>query len=149
MTAASIADRMSPRTRSPEREATRLLGSPSLGLPSLHFEAEGRATWALNLFYEPHRAPLGVMFARAVSLEPGRYELTLEAGEATSGLPPDLIATNHRTGKSRRSAMNAAAAPRSLISTLIVDTAGEVDLSLIGGEPVSLVRAGLRRLPGE
>jgi len=149
MAAALVADRMSPRTRSPEREATRLLGSPSLGLPSLRFDPLGRAAWAVNLFYEPHRAPLGVMFARAVSLEAGRYELTLDAGEATPGLPPDLIATNHRTGKTGRWAMSAAAATRSLTSTLIVDTASEVDLSLIGGEPVSLVRAGLRRVPRE
>ncbi len=149
MAAALVADRMSPRTRSPEREATRLLGSPSLGLPSLHFEAESRATWALNLFYEPHRAPLGTVFARAVSLPPGRYELTLEAADAIGGFPPDLIATNHRTGKSGRLPMNAATAARSLTSTLTVDAASEVDLSLIGGEPVSLLRAGLRRLPGE
>lgn len=149
MTAAGIAFRMSPRAPAPERDATRLVGAPALALKSLRFEAEGRASWALNLFYEPHRAPLGVMFARAVTLEPGRYELTLEAGDAIGGLPPVLVATNHRTGKSARLSMNGAAGARSLTSTLDLQATSELDLTLLGGEPMSLVRAGLRRLPGE
>ena len=149
MTVAGIADRMSPRARSPERDATRLLGSRSLGLPSLHFEAQGRATWALNLFYEPHRSPLGVIFARAVSLRAGRYELTLDAADAPGGVPPTLIVTDHRTGKSVRQEMKPAVATRSLTAHVSVASASEVDFSLVGGEPVSLVRAGLRLVPGE
>jgi hypothetical protein len=149
MTAAGIALRMSPRTPSPERDATRLLGSPALALPSLRFEAQGRATWALNLFYEPHRAPLGVTFARAVSLEAGRYELMLETSDAVGGLPPALIATNHRTGKATRQEMRSAAGARALTSAVDVQAASDLDLSLVGGGPMSLVRARLRRLPGE
>ena len=149
MAAAGIALRTSPRTPSPERDATRLLGSPALGLPSLRFEAQGRASWALNLFYEPHRAPLGVTFARAVSLDAGRYELTLETSDAIGGLPAILIATNHRTGKAVRQEMKGAAGARALTSRLEVQAASDLDLSLAGGEPVSLVRMSLSRLPGD
>ena len=149
MMAAGIADRKSPRTPSPEREATRLLGLRALSLPSLRFEDGGGAAWALDLFYEPHRAPLGVTFARAMSLRPGRYELTLDAADALGDVPPALIVANHRTGKSARQPMGIAGSARTLTSTLRVDTAAEIDLSLVGGEPTALVRARLRRVPGE
>ncbi len=143
MTAAVIADRMSPRTRSPERDATRLLGRESIALPSMRIEAAGRAGWDLDLFYEPHRAPLGVKFAQALSLVPGRYELTLETSDAIGGAAPDLILTDHRTGKGARQAMRAET--RSLIATVVIPAHSEVDLALIGGEPLALVRASLRR----
>ena len=145
MTAAGIADGMSPRTRSPERDATRLLGARSLALPSFRLEDGGNASWALDLFYEPHRAPLGVTFARALSLGPGRYELRVEASDPLGGVPPTLIVTNHRTGKGVRQPMNVAASSRFLASTIIVDTPTEIDLSLAGGEPLALARADLRR----
>lgn len=145
MMAAGMADRMSPRTPSPEREATRLLGLRSLSLPSLRFEEEGQAAWALDLFYEPHRAPLGVTFARALSLRPGRYELTIETVDAVGGVPPTLSVVNHRTGTGARQEMAIAASARTLTSTLIVDAAAEIDLSLVGGEPMALARVRLRR----
>ncbi len=147
MTAGGIADRMSPRTRSPERDATRLLGSRSLALPSFRLEDGGGATWALDLFYEPHRAPEGVTFARALSLGPGRYELTLEPSDPLGGVAPTLIVTNHRTGKAVRQPMESADSARSLTSTLILDAATEIDLSLAGGEPANLTRVRLRREP--
>lgn len=145
MMAAGIADRMSPRARSPERDATRLLGSRSLDLPSFRLRDEGRASWDLGLFYEPHRAPLGVTFARALSLEPGRHELTLQSSDALGGAAPTLIVTNHRTGKGVRQPMYPAGSSRSLTATIMLDAAAEIDLSLAGGEPVALTRAGLRR----
>lgn len=143
MTAAVVADRMSPRTRSPERDATRLLGRETLSLPSMRLAVEGGADWDLDLFYEPHRAPLGVRFAQAVSLAPGRYEVTLETSDAIPGEGPDLILTDHRTGKGVRQAMRAEA--RSLIATVVVPSTSEIDLALIGGEPLALARARLRR----
>jgi len=57
--------------------------------------------------------------------------------------------TDHRTGKGERQALTRAPGGRSLTSTLVVRATSEVDLSLVGGEPMSLVRAGLRRAPDE
>lgn len=144
---AALALRLSPRTRSPEREATRLVGLPCLGLPSLRYDAECRPSWALDLFYEPHRAPLGLMFARAVRLDAGRYQLALEASDPMGGPHPTVVTTDHRTGKIGRWPMDAAGTAPSLTATLTVDAPGEIDLSLVGGGPISLVKASLERLP--
>ncbi|MBX7187786.1 MAG: hypothetical protein K1Y01_21770 [Vicinamibacteria bacterium] len=146
MSTAVIADRMSPRARSPERDSTRLLGRASLVLPTLRLEADGRAGWEMDFFYEPHRAPLGVRFAQAIPLSPGRYELTLESSDLMGGAAPDLILADHRTARGSPQAMKTAA--RSLSTTIVVGVASEYDLSLIGGEPVSLRRGDLRRVPG-
>lgn len=147
MSTAAIADRMSPRTRSPERDATRLLGRASVELPSMTFDPEGSAGWPMDLFYEPHRAPLGMRFAHAVSLSPGRYELMLEADDTIGGVTPGLILADHRTGRGAPQVMTGKA--RSLRATLVVPAASEYDFSLIGGEPLSLRRCGLRRVSGE
>jgi hypothetical protein len=146
---AAVADRMSPRPRSPERDAVRLLGSPSFRPVPPAFEAQSGAEWGLDLFYEPHRAPLGVVFARAISLEPGPYELILETRDMPGPLAPDLSLANHRTAKVTRQSASVVAGTRSLTFRFTVDAAAEVDLSLQGGEPLSFARARLRRVGSE
>jgi len=145
---AAIADRMSPRLRSPERDAVRLVGSPSFRPASLAYEAQESADWALDLFYEPHRAPLGVSFARMLLLEPGRYELTLETNDVRGDSLPGLRVADHRSGKVVGPVAGPAVGTRSLIYRFTVDAAREFDLSLLGGEPLAFSRARLRRTDG-
>ena len=145
MAAAVFADRLSPRARAPEREAVRLIGSPALILPSMRFEAASTASWPMDLFYEPHRVPLGQTFARALPLSAGRYELTVDVSERLAANPPDLIVTDHRTQKGRRQAMQSVTTgATSITATFTVDVASDIDLSLIGGEPLALRRGSLR-----
>lgn len=145
MATAVFADRASPRARAPERDAVRLLDSPALLLPSFHLQAAGEASWPVDLFYEPHRVPLGQLFARALPLPAGRYELTLETSDALSGSPPKLLVSDHRTRTSREETLRVASADaKSITAAFALDRASEVDLSLLGGEPLALTRAVLR-----
>ncbi|MEO8501168.1 MAG: hypothetical protein ABI565_09655 [Vicinamibacteria bacterium] len=144
MTTSVFADHLSPRLRSPERDAVRLVGSPSLLLPSLQVEEGGAASWAMDLFYEPHRVPLGQTFARALSLPAGWYELTLEASDAVPGSPPDLIFTDHRTQKSGRQEMEVKGNDAKSLTARFSADGSDIDLSLIGGGPIAFSRARLR-----
>ena len=148
LAAAIIADRLSPRIRSPERDAVRLTGSPSLLLPSMRFESSTAASWPIDLFYEPHRTPLGQVLARAVPLGAFAYELTLDTVDPVGSSPPVLIVTDHRTQKRTLAPLQGEGSKgRSLVANFTVDAAGEFDLTLSGGEPLALRRAGLRRAP--
>jgi hypothetical protein len=142
----AIADRASPRPRSPERDAVRLLGAPSLRLVPPGYEAQGDAGWALDLFYEPHRTPLGMTFARTLSLEAGAYDLTLETNDVQAELLPTLSVTNHRTGKVRRQATSPAPGGHNLTCRFNVDESAEFDFALVGGGPLTVSGVRLRRL---
>jgi hypothetical protein len=145
MAAAVFADHSSPRVRAPERDAMRLAGSPALLLPSLQYQAASEGRWPLDFFYEPHRVPLGRIFASALPLGPGRYELTLEASDSVSGTPPTLVVSDHRTRASlSRPLQIAQTGAPSLTATFAVDRESELDLTLLGGEPLLFRRAGLR-----
>ena len=144
MAVAAWADRMSPRVRSPERDATRLLGSPSLQLPRLQFVRDTVAEWPVDFVYEPHRVPDGLLFARQIRLMPGTYELTLTLAEALSDSPPGLRVTNHRTGQSVSQPMRAESS--SIAATFTIARSAEVDLYLVGGDPQTFSRAKMRRL---
>jgi hypothetical protein len=156
MATAVFADRLSPRVRSPERNATRLLGSPSIVLPSLRLQSGTEAGWLLDLFYEPHRNPGGVVFARAVGLGAGRYEIALAASDGTGGTAPMLHVTDHRRQTSTRRLMQVEAtglnhgsgpvARSSLTAAFTVDTAGEFDLSLVEGTPRQIASVLLERI---
>jgi hypothetical protein len=140
----AIADRASPRVRAPERDAVRLVGAPSVRLAPPGYEAHGSAEWPLDLFYEPHRAPLGVMFANAISLERGAYELTLDTKDIPDGAPLSLIVTNHRTGKNSRPPLSVAGGGHGLTTRFRAEEGAEFNLSLLGGEPLTFSRARLR-----
>jgi hypothetical protein len=144
MAVAIFTDRVSPRVRAPERDATRLVGSPSILLPSLRFESASTGEWPLDLFYEPHRNPGGFQIARAVSLSEGAYELSLVTRDAREGrVAPSLIVADHRTQRSTRQLMRVAA--EALIVSFTVATSGEFDLRLEGGEPCLISRARILR----
>ncbi len=144
MAVAAWADRMSPRVRSPERDATRLLGSPSLQLPRLQFVRDTVAEWPVDFVYEPHRVPDGLLFARQIRLMPGTYELTLTLLEGLSDSPPGLRVTNHRTGQSVSQPLRAENSALAAIFTIV--ESAEVDLYLVGGDPQTFSRAKMRRL---
>lgn len=152
VTTALVADGASPRVREPGRDAARLLGRPTISLPTFAFEAASPAEWPLDLFYEPHRHPEGVLFARAVPLRSGTWEIAI-AAEA-SAAPPTLVMVAHGKDRPSRQVMTARAADatsgfgaasnasdRSTIwftATVAAPAAGDFDLSLQGGEPTSL-----------
>ena len=154
MATAVAADHQSPRVRAPERDATRLLGRTAFSVPGL--KAIGDAEWPLPLFYEPHRHPAGHVLAQAIRLDAGRYEITLAASDSLPGAAPTMIVTNHRTQANSRQIMEVVArglnsssgpgAVRSLKATFTVDTAGEFDLTLVGGDPHSITAARVGRL---
>ncbi len=145
MGAAIFADHLTPRVRSPESDATRLLGSPSLLLPSLHFQATTEAEWPLDLFYEPHRSPAGLVFAKAMNLEAGGYEVALGlTNRSTTVEPPSLLVRHRQGGRTVRVPMRVGGLD--LRGEFRVDKAGDYDLSLVGGEPggIGFVRLALR-----
>ena len=154
MATAVWADYQSPRPRTPERDASRLLGHPAVSWPGLNGIDD--AAWPLPLFYEPHRHPAGLVFAEALRLEAGRYQLTLTTNDGRAGVAPVLLVTRHRNQASTRQEMrveirglNARSGPvavPSLTATFAVDAAGEFDLALVGGDPREITTAGARRL---
>ncbi len=145
MSAAILADRLSPRVRSPERDATRLLGSPALLLPSFRFEASSTAAWLLEFFYEPHRFPTGHGFAAAVPLRAGQYELILATHDRLNvSDPPYVEARDRKTTAATRTLM--VAARDGLHAAIELRQAGTFDLALVGGEPLAFVGAELRRV---
>jgi hypothetical protein len=136
MATAALTDRLSPRPRTPEHDAMRLLGSPSLLVPSLDFQAATPAVWRLDLFYEPHRFPEGRAFARAVRLGADRYHLWLSVEPPAPGAPPSLVLHDRRSGRTvvRPMALGA----EGLHSTVEIQNPGDYDLSLLGGDPVAI-----------
>jgi hypothetical protein len=144
LTAAVVADQASPRARSPERDATRRMGEPSILVPALRYELEPVAVWSIDLLYEPHRHPEGQRFARQVRLSPGRYELTLQCEEPPAGPPPMLLFADQRTGQVGSEPMRAG--PLTLKAAFAVLTPGEFDLRLSGGSPGTFEFAHLRRV---
>jgi hypothetical protein len=159
MAVAMLCDVWSPRARSPERDATRLLGEPAIQLPSLKYEPAKRAIWPMTLFFEPHRYPAGLAFAHAMSLAPGRYAIGLETADAVDAEPgpaTTLLVTDRRTGESLREPMTMSGPPgaggadlaaRSLGATFEVTSKGVFDFALLGGSPRSFQAARLRLLP--
>ena len=136
---------MTPRLRSPERDATRLVGSPSLLLPSLRFQATTVAEWSLDLFYEPHRSPAGFVFAKAMNLGAGRYDLALRLTDPSVSVDALSLMVRHRpSGRTVRVPMHPGG--EGLRGGFEVDQAGDYDLSLLGGKPASIgaVRLALR-----
>lgn len=144
MATAITADRLSPRTRAPERDAVRLLGSPSLLLPGFRFEGASPAEWRRDLVHEPHRHPNGSIFARQITLRPGRFELMLPSGDSFGGDLPKLRVADHRTGVATLWAMRAE--PQSLGAAFEVPARAELDFYLVGGAPGTFSGARLRRL---
>ncbi len=139
MATAVFADRLSPRARSPERDAARLVGSPSLLLPSFRFQRAAEAAWPLDLLYEPHRAPAGLVFARAMTFGPGPYSMTLSLTDgAPIAAPPSLVLRHRHSGRAVRVPMTSDEG--GLRASFAVDLPGDYDLTLIGGEPMSIVR---------
>jgi hypothetical protein len=140
---AVVTDRLSPRLRAPERDAMRLLGAPSLLLPSVQFQSSTEAAWTIDLFYEPHRFPDGLAFAHAVRLERDGYSILLLLADApTASAVPSLVLRDRRSGRTRVSPVTLQA--ESLHSRFEIDEAGDYDLLLRGGEPVALRQIRLR-----
>ena len=151
MATAVFADRLSPRARSPERDAARLMGFPSLLLPSFRFDRAAEAAWPLDLFYEPHRAPAGLALARAMTFEPGQYSMTLSLAEgAAISAAPTLDLRHRQSGRTVHVPM--ISDEGGLRASFAVGLSGDYDLTLIGGEPMSIARVrivvgdGQRRL---
>jgi hypothetical protein len=144
MAAAITADRLSPRTRAPERDAVRLLGSPSLLLPEFRFARASPAEWRIGLVHEPHRHPNGSLLARQVKLRPGKYELILRTDDTFGVAVPTLRVAEHRTGGATSWTMRAE--PLALAATFEVPARREFDLYLVGGAPGMFSGASLRRL---
>ncbi|MBK5257589.1 MAG: hypothetical protein JJE39_16310, partial [Vicinamibacteria bacterium] len=146
---AVLADRLSPRSRAPEHDAMRLLGSPSLLLPSLDFQSSAEAVWAIDAFYEPHRFRSGFGFAGALRLEAARYEIRLSAIDPPgASAPPSLVLHQRRSGRSVVRPMDFSG--EGLHSTFQIDESGEYDAFLQGGDPVVLrqVRLAVIGRPG-
>jgi hypothetical protein len=155
MAVAVLCDAWSPRERSPERDAVRLLGRPSILVPSLQFEPITEAIWPVKLFFEPHRSPAGFAFARALALAPGRYSVSLgtaDAIDAEAGAVTMLMVRDRRTGESQRGPMAMTGVsgaggggdePHPLMGTFDVAQHGVFDLALLGGSPRSFQTARL------
>jgi hypothetical protein len=142
--AAMFADHLSPRVRSPERDATRLPGSPSLLLPAFRVQNATEASWASDLFYEPHRSPAGQLFARAVTLEAGRYEIALTLADgATVTSAPSLVLIHRPSGRTVRAPMTATSA--GLRAAFGINECYDYDFLLKDGEPLALARVRLSR----
>ena len=156
MATAMLADQLSPRVRSPERDRARLIGVPSILLPAFRYQPATEATWSLNLFYEPHRSRDGVTFARALTLPSGRYEIALDVSDTPGVTLPMLVVADHRSHTSTRQAMQVDArglntmsgpAPHpSLLTQFTTAATGDFDLSVVGGEPVQISTVRLRRV---
>jgi hypothetical protein len=145
MAAAFLADRLSPRIRSPERDATRLLGAPALLLPSLRFEPNSTAAWPADFLYEPHRSPAGHTFARAVSLRAGLFEFVLASHDRPGpGDLPWVEARDRKTAAVLRT--RTVSALDGLHAALEIPRSGTYDLTLVGGQPLAIVRAELREV---
>lgn len=144
MAAAVAADRASPRTRAPERDAARLLGSRALLVPAFRYEDVSPAEWRLDFVHEPHRNPAGSRFARQVTLRPGRYELILRSDDFFGAELPTLRLAEPRTGGATSWEMRMEA--QSLGASFEVRARAEFDFSLVGGAPGAFSRARLRRL---
>jgi len=136
VTTAMVADGLSPRVRSPEHDAVRLLGAPSLLLPSLGAVPALAAGWPLDLIYEPHRHPLGQPIVTELTIPSGRYELILSTDDPPAHSPPALIVTRLTTGV--RSLLSTKQEGASLTAHLTLDTGGRFDLALRYGEPRTL-----------
>jgi hypothetical protein len=159
MAVAMLCDAWSPRARSSERDATRLLGEPSIQLPSMKYEPSSQAIWPMTLFFEPHRHPAGLVFAHALTLGPGRYAIALETADAVdaqAGPVTTLLVADRRTGESVRAQMSMSEAPAagnepvgppSLGATFEVTSKGVFDFTLLGGSPRSFQTARLAFLP--
>ncbi len=143
MATAVLTDRLSPRLRAPEHDATRLLGSPSLLLSSFEYRSSTEAVWDIDLFYEPHRFPDGLAFVHALRLERGGYSIRLlVAGGPKASAAPSLVLRDRRSGGKRIRPMTLQA--EGLHSTFEIDAAGDYDLWLSGGDPVALRQIRLR-----
>jgi hypothetical protein len=145
MSAAILADRSSPRVRSPERDAARLLGSPAFLLPWFAFEASSPAAWPLQFFYEPHRFPTGQGFAKAVPLRAGRYELTLATRDRLNGSDAPYVEIRDRKTIAATTTLMVVARD-GLHAVMELRQAGTYDLALVGGGSVAFVGAELRRV---
>ena len=144
MAAAITADRLSPRVRALERDAVRLLGSPALLVPEFRFEGVSPAEWRIDFLHEPHRNPSGSLFARQVTLRPGKFELILRTDDSFGADLPTLRVAEHRTGGATSWAMRAE--PQALGATFEVRARAEFNLYLVGGAPGMFSAARLRRL---
>ncbi|MEO8362421.1 MAG: hypothetical protein ABI672_20505, partial [Vicinamibacteria bacterium] len=143
MITAVAADRMSPRVRAPERDATRLLGASSVALPSLRWGAASEATWPLEVFYEPHRSPAGFTFGHEMRLTPGRYELALFTSDAAAtGEETSLALLRHSNARATLTSFGADA--NGLRAQFDVEAVAEYDFALIGGGPRVFRQATLR-----
>lgn len=145
MAAAIAADRSSPRTRAPERDAVRLVGSRAVLVPGFRYDDASPAEWRLDLVHEPHRNPGGSRFARQVTLQPGRYQLTLRGDDLSAAEPPAFRLADPRSGGSASWQMRVE--ERSLGAAFEARTRAEFDLYLVGGAPGTFSGARLRRLP--
>lgn len=145
MATAVIADRLSPRTRAPERDAVRLLGSSALLVPEFRFEGVSPAEWMIDFLHEPHRNPSGSLFARQVALRPGKFELILQTEDSFGVAVPTLRVVEHRTGGAASWEMRAE--PQAQGATFEVRARAEFDFYLVGGAPGTFSGARLRRLP--
>lgn len=143
MATAMAADHLSPRIRAPERDATRLLGAPSLTVPWLRWQGISEAIWPLDIFYEPHRTPLGLVFSHELSLTTGRYELALSTTDAAAaGERASLTVVRHSNARATRTPLRADA--NGLRAEFDIEAIGEYDLTLAGGAPMAFKQARLR-----
>ena len=144
MTTAMLADRLSPRARSPERDASRLVARPSIEIPSFTFQKATVAVWPVDFFYEPHRAPQGLPLLRATWLERGAYSLALTIKDEKVSVPPTLAWARRSGGAATR--VLGIPTTEGLRATFSVPSNGEYDLVMFGGAPLSVKEASLRRL---
>lgn len=146
MAVAMAADRVSPRPRRAERDAVRLLGSPSLLIPALQWQPSSEAAWTADLFYEPHRAPAGLVFATALRLRPGRHFLRLDTPDLPdSGAAPALLVRERRRATTVSWPMETR--DGTLHSGFAIDEDADYDLLLVGGDPVWIRRIQLKLTP--
>jgi hypothetical protein len=95
LAATGVASRLS-TARTGGRDAVRLIGRPSLGVPGWTLLARTPGLWpAAELgwgpLYEPHRAPEGAVIGDRLGLPPGPYVVTIEGEPVPSSLPPPAL----------------------------------------------------------
>ena len=146
---AIIAASLSPRAPPVERNATRLLGHPAIGLSSSSYTSAADAEWSSGVVFEPHRHPNGQAVGSAILLERGRYRARLASADREPGSrPPTLLVLRRGGAIAERFPMSEA-----LEAWFRVDARGEFDLALEGGAPFEVRTVRLSRdsaeSPGE
>ena len=140
LAATGIASRLS-TARTGGRDAVRLIGRPSLGVPGWTLLAPTAGVWSpadlgWGPLYEPHRAPEGAVLGDRLRLPPGPYLLTIEGEPVPSTLPPPLLLSGPEGATPRVDPLDLAGGR--LTGRFEVAGARETTLRLKGGGPFIL-----------